>query len=636
MKNLTSININQLRLSIKTINALEKNGFHTLQDLLIASDCDLLAMHGLGETAINEIRTVCQEYNGQLSLFTEENKQIITFGECLNLLMLDWRKKDIIIEFYNEQPNITLQKLGDKYGITRERVRQIIVKITKRIQKKYNERVIDKDYLSELEKAADRKTEIHLINIKDPFFSSSGIAFLAAAIDPKTFKVYKSSAINGEWFVKKEDNVNIIISSLLDELRHNSNPLQISRIKNLYSINEDMLMSIKKIIEKDGYVTLKSNRIASGRDRNAIITSYLEKIHRPVTITEIVNNTSLAINQVRGALADKRKYVNVGKSTYDLSNEYYEDLEIDELAVNILTAENRALEIKKAVEYVQKYKKENKTNILIQLINSRKLRKKDNYLLLKEWTDDRIIQYERKNYSVNLEDAIFEVINSSNEVFNGEKAHEIVKNKYGDRVSNNINSTKAALLRLSDKNLITRIAPGCYVKRADLPTNAANKTASTITSEMTLSKFVNAHIGKYMEIRYKTDRKDSEYRWRKISVSGQDKQNIYTYDLDINCRPIHYIKEKVVEYREAQNDKITQTPYLDQSQSPWIEDVLKIVKQIPKEEFGLEDIYSFKEQLSKIHPSNNNIEAKIRQQLQYLRDNGTIRFLGNGRYKKLI
>jgi len=32
---------------------------------------------------------------------------------------------------------------------------------------------------------------------------------------------------------------------------------------------------------------------------------------------------------------------------------------------------------------------------------------------------------------------------------------------------------------------------------------------------------------------------------------------------------------------------------------------------------------------------NNNIEAKIRQQLQILRDNGVVEFIGRGLYKKV-
>jgi len=51
-----------------------------------------------------------------------------------------------------------------------------------------------------------------------------------------------------------------------------------------------------------------------------------------------------------------------------------------------------------------------------------------------------------------------------------------------------------------------------------------------------------------------------------------------------------------------------------------------------KEEFTLSELYSYREELARLHPKNRNIEAKIRQQLQLLRDRGVIEFLGKGRY----
>lgn len=67
----------------------------------------------------------------------------------------------------------------------------------------------------------------------------------------------------------------------------------------------------------------------------------------------------------------------------------------------------------------------------------------------------------------------------------------------------------------------------------------------------------------------------------------------------------------------------------------WVFDVLNCINQIPTESFSLSEIYSFADNLSAKHPQNNNIEAKIRQQLQALRDLGFISFLGRGKYKKL-
>lgn len=67
----------------------------------------------------------------------------------------------------------------------------------------------------------------------------------------------------------------------------------------------------------------------------------------------------------------------------------------------------------------------------------------------------------------------------------------------------------------------------------------------------------------------------------------------------------------------------------------WLLDVLKCVNTIPKQIFLIEDIYYFEEQLAILHPRNHNIKAKIRQQLQVLRDKGFLEFIHNGVYKKI-
>lgn len=66
----------------------------------------------------------------------------------------------------------------------------------------------------------------------------------------------------------------------------------------------------------------------------------------------------------------------------------------------------------------------------------------------------------------------------------------------------------------------------------------------------------------------------------------------------------------------------------------WIFDILNCINDIPKNLFSLNDVYAYKDMLKIKHPQNFNIEAKIRQQLQFLRDKGYIEFLGNGQYKK--
>lgn len=57
----------------------------------------------------------------------------------------------------------------------------------------------------------------------------------------------------------------------------------------------------------------------------------------------------------------------------------------------------------------------------------------------------------------------------------------------------------------------------------------------------------------------------------------------------------------------------------------WTSDILKIVQELDSK-FKLEDIYKYTNYFKELHPDNNNIPAKIRQQLQILRDNKIITF----------
>jgi len=64
----------------------------------------------------------------------------------------------------------------------------------------------------------------------------------------------------------------------------------------------------------------------------------------------------------------------------------------------------------------------------------------------------------------------------------------------------------------------------------------------------------------------------------------------------------------------------------------WALNVLRIVHKIGRAEFDLAQVYQFEPELSKLYPANQNVQPKIRQQLQRLRNLGLIEFLGHGKY----
>lgn len=68
----------------------------------------------------------------------------------------------------------------------------------------------------------------------------------------------------------------------------------------------------------------------------------------------------------------------------------------------------------------------------------------------------------------------------------------------------------------------------------------------------------------------------------------------------------------------------------------WFNDVLECVEHLrlePGETFELDDVYAFEDHLSELHPDNEHVQAKIRQQLQLMRDEGLLEFLGDGEYE---
>lgn len=66
----------------------------------------------------------------------------------------------------------------------------------------------------------------------------------------------------------------------------------------------------------------------------------------------------------------------------------------------------------------------------------------------------------------------------------------------------------------------------------------------------------------------------------------------------------------------------------------WTVDVWRCIDRL-NNQFTLQQVYTFANELQLKHPENNYIHDKIRQQLQILRDRGIIEFLARGHYQKI-
>lgn len=68
----------------------------------------------------------------------------------------------------------------------------------------------------------------------------------------------------------------------------------------------------------------------------------------------------------------------------------------------------------------------------------------------------------------------------------------------------------------------------------------------------------------------------------------------------------------------------------------WLRLTLRGVLEMPESGFGMQQLFAVCEPVATVeYPNNRNVEAKLRQQLQFLRDRGFVEFLnpGPGRYR---
>ncbi|MDQ7008700.1 MAG: DpnI domain-containing protein, partial [Candidatus Gracilibacteria bacterium] len=98
-----------------------------------------------------------------------------------------------------------------------------------------------------------------------------------------------------------------------------------------------------------------------------------------------------------------------------------------------------------------------------------------------------------------------------------------------------------------------------------------------------------------------------------------------------NSGKIYYIEDGKEISKEKVLEKWQKTAFLKDIKKDdlkgWILDIMNLVESLEKEKFSLDEIYIFENDLKIIHPENKNIKAKIRQQLQFLRDKGYLEFL---------
>ncbi len=100
---------------------------------------------------------------------------------------------------------------------------------------------------------------------------------------------------------------------------------------------------------------------------------------------------------------------------------------------------------------------------------------------------------------------------------------------------------------------------------------------------------------------------------------------------------IFFVKNRGIEPKKKVLAEWQKTLFLREekevSARGWLMDIMMCVEKLGQDEFSLDEVYAFENELSKKHPENRHIKDKIRQQLQLLRDSGYLRFMKRGHYR---
>ncbi len=100
---------------------------------------------------------------------------------------------------------------------------------------------------------------------------------------------------------------------------------------------------------------------------------------------------------------------------------------------------------------------------------------------------------------------------------------------------------------------------------------------------------------------------------------------------------IFLVKDARVEPKENVLSEWKKTLFLRQEKvltaKGWLLDTMRVIDRLNKKEFTLEELYRYEHELGNLHPENRHIKAKIRQQLQILRERGYLDFTARGVYR---
>ena len=304
---------------------------------------------------------------------------------CQDLLKdLNSKQKEIISRRFGlkKENKETLALIGDRFNITRERVRQIekdsIDKQIKPRLKKYSE--VFKGFRKYLESFGGIKKEDILLEELGDKENQAEVYFLLSISE--NFKRYMQNANLYPLWTDKETSLTLVkkdIELILREFKKNQKPLTLQELKNLFQkdIEINFLTSCleisKKIKQNNDLFGLKEWPEINPRGVKDKAYLVLKKNKIPLhfsQIAEMIGENALP-QTVHNELIKNQKFVLVGRGTYALEDWGYSHGNVNDVIFKLLKESKTSLSKKEILDGVLGQRMVRKNTVLINLNNKK-------------------------------------------------------------------------------------------------------------------------------------------------------------------------------------------------------------------------------------------------------------------------
>ncbi|MFH1401750.1 MAG: sigma factor-like helix-turn-helix DNA-binding protein [Parcubacteria group bacterium] len=299
---------------------------------------------------------------------------------CSNLLSnLPPRAKSVVLRRFGLETGEreTLEAVGDSFGITRERVRQIeeggLEKIRPEIK---NYQDVFQSFSDYFKKHGGLKREINLLKDLGGTKQSAQVYFLLS-LNNNFIRLGESEDFYPLWLIDKNclNLAQKTISTLFNKLKEIKRPLQFKELKAFQPVDEASLISYLEISKK---IQKNSENLFGLKDwpeinpKGVKDKAYLafKKTGKPLHFTEVTRQINGALVQtVHNELIRDSRFVLVGRGIYALSEWGYAPGQVKDVISTVLKESKKPLTKEEVLNQVLKQRMVKENTILLNLSN---------------------------------------------------------------------------------------------------------------------------------------------------------------------------------------------------------------------------------------------------------------------------